>query len=254
MITRREMLARTAQGLLASTAVCQTVPTQSLWAADQLKRLKVCLISGSDEYKSHETLAEFQKLIEKNYPIECSRAFKTSDDNLPGLEALETCDVAIVFTRRLTITGDQLERVKKYCTSGRPLVGIRTASHAFQNWLDLDKEVFGGDYHNHYNQGPAAKIEIVEAAKDHPILKQVKPFTSTAKLYKNPQVSADVTVLLTGAIPEHTEPVAWARNYRGGKVFYTSLGEPADFENGNYQQLLIGALGWTTGRDFTQKS
>jgi type 1 glutamine amidotransferase len=254
MMTRREMLARSAHGLLASTAVCGIMRAKSLWAAPQNDRLKICLISGSDEYKSHVTLADFQQLIEKNYAVECSRAFKTADDNLPGLEALDTCDVAIVFTRRLTIQGEQLDRVKKYCTSGRPLIGIRTASHAFQNWLELDKEVFGGDYHNHYTDGPAAKIEIVEAAKSHPILKHFTPYTSAAKLYKNPHVADEVTVLLTGTIPEHTEPVAWTRNYRGGKIFYTSLGDPSDFQNENYRQLLIGALAWTTGRDLVAKS
>jgi type 1 glutamine amidotransferase len=254
MINRREMLIRSATGCFAGLTAGKILPTSTAWAAADPLRLKVCLISGSDEYKSHETLAEFQKLIEKNYPIECSRAFKTWDDNLPGLEALDTCDVAIVFTRRLTITGDQLERVKKYCTSGRPLIGIRTASHAFQNWLDLDKEVFGGDYHNHYADGPAARIEIVDAATNHPILKHFTPYTSAAKLYKNPHVAADVTVLLTGTIPEHTEPVAWTRNYRGGKIFYTSLGDPSDFQNENFRQLLIGALAWTTGRDLVAKS
>ena len=52
---------------------------------------------------------------------------------LQGLENLESCDVALLFTRRLTIKGEQLERVKKYCQSGKPIVAVRTASHGFHS-------------------------------------------------------------------------------------------------------------------------
>ena len=78
------------------------------------------------------------------------RAFRKTDKDIPGLDELETCDVAVFFTRRLKIDGEQLDRIKKYATSGKPIVAIRTASHGFQNWLDMDKEVFGGDYKGHY--------------------------------------------------------------------------------------------------------
>src|SRR5207244_13220360 len=113
-------------------------------------RLNLCLVSGSLEYKSDESLSAFQTYLEDNYNVHCSRAFRKADDDLPGLENLEACDVMLLFTRRLTISGEQLERVKKYCRAGKPIVAVRTASHAFQNWLALDKEVLGGNYKNHY--------------------------------------------------------------------------------------------------------
>jgi len=169
---------------------------------------------------------------------------------LPGLEALDTTDVMVLFTKRLKIAGEQLERVKKYCLSGRPIVGIRTASHAFQNWLALDNEVFGGDYHGHYRGGDTVDIKIVNTNAQHPILKNIKNFTSTCKIYKNPKVADDVEVLLTGAMPEVTQPIAWTRTFKSGRVFYTSLGDPNDFKNEEYQKLLINALQWTTRRQF----
>ena len=68
------------------------------------KKLKVLLVSGSLEYKSDESLAAFQKYLEANYPVECVRAFRKTDDDLPGLEHLETCDeleaVAREFAKR----------------------------------------------------------------------------------------------------------------------------------------------------------
>ena len=51
------------------------------------------------------------------------------------------------------------------------------------------------------------RIKLVESAKDHPILRGVQPYRSEGSLYKNANVAKDVQVLLTGSIPEHTEPV-----------------------------------------------
>lgn len=247
-ISRRGFVARVGQigaGLLAGAHLAGVF--RSVRGEDQpAKALNVCLLSGSKEYRSNETLAAFQRHLEKHYPIKCSRAFWTSADNLPGLEALDAADLAIIFTKRLKITGDQLDRVKKYCTSGKPLIGIRTASHAFQNWLELDKEVFGGDYHSHYGSGVITKVTIPADAADHPILSGVKPFESPTKLYKNYELAKDTHVLLTGAIPEHEHPVAWTREYNGGRVFYTSLGGPDDFKIPDFIRLLTNAVYWTT--------
>jgi type 1 glutamine amidotransferase len=44
-------------------------------------------------------------------------------------------------------------------------------------------------------------------------------------------------------------PITWARAYGKGRVFYTSMGHREDiWENPSYQTLLLGALGWATGR------
>ncbi|MFO0964383.1 MAG: ThuA domain-containing protein [Gemmataceae bacterium] len=216
-------------------------------AGEKARPIKVCLVSGSVEYKSDETLPILQKYLEREGAV-CSRAFRKTDTDLPGLENLETCDVMVLFTRRLKIDGEQLDRVKKYCLAGKPIVALRTASHAFQNWLALDKEVLGGNYMNHYPEGPLCKVSIVEKNKDHPILKGVKPFESKGSLYKNTGLAKDVTVLLEGSIPGHTEPIAWTRDYKGGRIFYTSLGHPADFENPGFLRLLANAVRWTTSK------
>jgi putative membrane-bound dehydrogenase-like protein len=211
--------------------------------------LQVCLVSGSLEYESDKSLSELQKYLESNFPVKCTRAFRKSDDDVPGLENLDTCDVMLLFTRRLTIQGEQLERVKKYCRSGKPIVGVRTASHAFQNWLALDREVFGGNYKNHYGAGPKVSVGIVAKNQDHPVLHGVKPFESSGSLYRNTGLAADATVLLTGTIPGHTEAVAWVRVHQGGRVFYTSLGQQKDFQDENFRRLLVNALFWTTKRE-----
>jgi putative membrane-bound dehydrogenase-like protein len=212
------------------------------------KKLKVLLISGSFEYKSDESLTAFQKYLEEKFPIECSRAFAKTDKDkeIPGLEQLDKCDVAIFFTRRLQTDGDSLERVKKYVASKKPIVGIRTASHGFQNWLEFDKLVLGGDYKGHFGQNVECDVLIEPKAKDHPILKGVQPFKTKGGLYKNANVSPDVTVLLRGKTADANEPVAWTREAEGRRVFYTSIGTPDDFKDPNFIRLVVNGLAWAT--------
>ncbi|HEY2911632.1 MAG TPA: ThuA domain-containing protein, partial [Gemmataceae bacterium] len=215
------------------------------------KKLKVLLISGSFEYKSDDSLAALQKHLEANYSVQCTRAFAKSDKDksLAGLENLERCDVAIFFTRRLQIDGDSLDRVKKYVAAKKPIVGIRTASHGFQNWLEFDKLVLGGDYKGHFGQNIPCDVTIDPKAKGNPVLAGVQPFITRGGLYKNANVASDVTVLLRGKIPEGSEPVAWLRDKDGRRVFYTSLGTPDDFKDPNFIRLVVNGLAWTTKRE-----
>jgi len=210
-------------------------------------KLKVALVSGSFEYKSDDSLAGLQKHLEANYPVECVRIFAKAekDTAFAGIENLEKCDVAIFFTRRLQIEGDSLDAVKKYVKSGKPIVGIRTASHGFQKWLEVDKEILGGNYQGHFGAG-VADVNIVEKQKDHPILKGVAAFKTNGSLYKNPNVAADVVVLLQGSMGKESEPMAWTREKDGRRVFYTSLGHPDDFKDENFTRLIVNGLAWAT--------
>jgi len=219
----------------------------------QAAPLKVCLVSGSFEYDSDKALGIFKTAAESQFDVQCNLLKASGWDHIPGLEDLDSCDVALFFTRRLTISGEELERVKKYCTAGRPIVAVRTASHGFQNWLGMDKEVFGGDYQNHYGEGPIIEVKITDKGKEHPILKGVTAFRSRYSLYKNPNLASDTEVLLMGSTPEHTEPVAWTRMSHGGRVFYTSLGGVEDFENATFQRLIVNALFWTASREVAEK-
>src|SRR5215216_2636199 len=190
---RRRFMGRIANagfGLGAASTLLD-IPSLALAAQSRDKPLKLCMLSGSEEYKSNESLAAFQELVEKKFAIKCSRAFWKSKTELPGLDALNSCDVMLLFTKRLEIPNDQLELVKKYCLSGRPIVGLRTASHAFQKWLELDHLILGGDYQGHYGSGQMTKVAIARGASNHPVLKEVEPFETPSKLYKNPHIAQD---------------------------------------------------------------
>jgi type 1 glutamine amidotransferase len=243
--------------LRLSVAICLSYAAASLAVAQghasaaPAKKLKVVLVSGSLEYKSDDSLAGFQKHLEANHPVECVRAFRKTDTDIPGLDALASADAAIFFTRRLKPDADQLAAIRKYVESGKPVVGIRTASHGFQNWLEMDATVFGGSYKGHTKHG--VKAEVSPTAKDHPILVGVKPFATMGGLYQNPANAKDVTVLLTATNGTDTEPVAWVRERKldagSQRVFYTSLGTPDDFADPSFVKLLTNGLFWAAGRD-----
>jgi type 1 glutamine amidotransferase/nicotinamidase-related amidase len=219
--------------------------------------LNVCLISGSFEYDSDTSLSCFKEHLESHYAIACTLIKAEAEDStqLSGLEALDDCDVALFYMRRLPLEGDSLDRIKAYCEAGRPLVAVRTASHGVQTWLEFDQEVLGGNYRGHFGAGPTQQVNVTPEGGDHPILDDVGPLRSRYSLYKTRPVAKDVTVLMTGTTPmvQHEEPLSWVREHRGGRVFYTSLGGLDDFEGDAFRRMLANALFWAAQRDVERK-
>jgi type 1 glutamine amidotransferase len=214
--------------------------------------LKVVMFSGSSEYKSNDTLANLKKLLEDKYHCDCVlNIVEDKGTALTGVDALETADVGIFFTRRIAVAEPDLAKVKKFIARGGGVVGIRTASHGFQTWLKFDPEVLGGSYNNHYGKDVPAEVTIEAKNRDHPVLAGLKDFSTTSKLYKNPHLAEDVKVLLRAKTADYGEPVAWVRDAKAGargRVFYTSLGAPTDFENPQFQQMLLNAVQWTAAK------
>jgi type 1 glutamine amidotransferase len=206
----------------------------------------VVLISGEPEYFSSNSLPAFARLLTSNYQFRCTYLERTASNNIPGLEALETADLAIIFVRRLTLPQDQLGRIKKYLDSGKPLIGLRTASHAFENWKEWDHEVLGGNYHMHHANALVATARVNGAERNHPILRNVATeFKTGGSLYKTSPLGEHTTLLVMGSVEgQPPEPMAWTHEYKGSRVFYTSLGHPQDFENAAFRQMLINAVFW----------
>ncbi|MFP4057832.1 MAG: ThuA domain-containing protein [Candidatus Brocadiia bacterium] len=234
--------------LLAATLGCGLAP-----AGEAPKPLRAHMLSGSREYKSEASLATLRGHLESQYHVACTLSRgKDKGRELPGLEALDEADVLVVFCRRMRLPDDQLARIQAWCRAGKPVVGIRTASHAFQTWLAFDKEVLGGDYKGHGGMEKAVRVLIEEEARDHPILAGVEEWTRACKMYHNPELAEDVAVLLSRESKKGREPLAWARVYddaRDGRSFYTPMGLPPDFENPNFLRLLANAIFWTAKRE-----
>ena len=209
--------------------------------------LNLCMLSGSFEYDSEASLMVFKKYVEKHYPIQANLIVYDSEDDDPSLAVLDDADVLLVFTRRLNTEGASLRQFQAYCEQGRPIVGVRTASHAYQNWLEFDKVVLGGDYQGHYGEGPIVHVE--GTATEHPILNGIPAFASYGSLYKNPSLRDDTSLLLMGRTSEHSEPVAWTRLHNGGRICYTSLGHQKDFEVVPFLRFLAQSILWVSGQE-----
>jgi type 1 glutamine amidotransferase len=224
---------------------------------------------GEDEYHTWDTLPDFAKreLEPRGYRITTIQQDPADKNNFPGLvEALRSADLLFVSVRRRTPPADQLEAVRAHLSAGKPLVGIRTACHAFalrptdapaapnhRVWQAFDPQVLGGHYTNHYPEGPRTTVTVAPRAGGHEILRgiTVAKLFGAGSLYKVSPLESDTTPLLIGAIPDQApEPIAWTHRFgeKRARVFFTSLGHPDDFANSEFRRLLVNGIGWALGR------
>jgi len=212
--------------------------------------LHVHLIGGAREYKAVESLTAWQKQMEERYYVRCTRSFAADKTKtLDNLEQLRDAKLLVVYARRFQITGEQLKMVKGYIASGRPVIGIRTASHAFQNYLEFDRDVLGGSYSGHLGDEKRIQVTPDPKAAKHPVLNRIDPWSRKGRLYRNRKLGDGVTLLLTGKGAKETHPVAWTRTIGQQRIFYTSMGIPEDFRNPNFLRLLRNAVKWATNNN-----
>lgn len=209
------------------------------------KPLVIHMLSGSKEYESEESLKLWSEHLTRNYGFQCSISLGVDRaSSIENLEQLDQADLLVVFCRRWQLEGQQAKRIRDWCESGKPILGIRTASHAFQFFREFDREILGGDYQGHDGGGVEVHIARNEENALHPILKEVSDWSRKGKLYFNPNIADDVVLLLSGKTEENQAPVAWARENGKQRIFYTSLGIPDDFRNENFLRLLDNSLLW----------
>ena len=247
--------------------ICPTITSMVFTTGPQFcfkndKRPRVAFISAESEYKAEQSLPEFAHELKAKYGLCCeilqgSIKRDSKDRNyIAGMEALTNADLAVLFARRRALPAEQMKYFRNYLEGGRPLIGLRTASHAFDTrgnapegfleWQKLDPEVLGGNYHGHHGSGPKCAVTIAADADSHPILAGVQmPFTSNGSLYEVRPLTKSTKRLLIGTIPDkEPEPVAWTNRYKESRIFYTSLGHPDDFQNAQFRRLLINAVFW----------
>src|SRR5207244_5475542 len=100
----------------------------------------VVLVSGDEEYRSEEALPQLGKILAKHHGFRCTVLFaidpKTGEinpniSNIPGLEALKSADLMIIATRFRHLPDEQMQHLADYIEAGKPIIGMRTATHAF---------------------------------------------------------------------------------------------------------------------------
>jgi type 1 glutamine amidotransferase/nicotinamidase-related amidase len=237
--------------------------------SDQTKR--VVMLIGDDEYKTEVTLPAFAETELKPIGIDVTIIHADAKDknNFPGMaEAVKNADVVLVSVRRRTPPKEQLDALKAHVAAGKPIVGIRTASHAWSvrdpktvealekmglaTWDKFDADVLGGHYTGHHGNTIKSTVAPAENAAANPILSgvTVSELIGNGSLYRVSPIATSASPILIGTIPDQQpEPVAWT-NISGDKksrVFYTSLGHAQDFENASFRKLLQNGVLWSLG-------
>jgi uncharacterized protein len=262
------------RGLLAAAAVLVAVSGAGT-AADP-KRPHVVFVTGDCEYRSEITMPLIARILEARHGMKCTVCYAVDEKtgerkpkhltNISGLEALGSADLAVFFMRFRQLPEDQLRRILDYVGSGRPVVGLRTSTHAFRypagpeaHWNDgFGLEVFGQKWIHHHGHDSSTNVYI--AVADHPITRGVAPsFHCRSWLYHVVPLVGDCTPLVMGAAVKGEaprqdtfgtpNPVAWTKTHKGGRVFFTTLGHPKDFEEEPVRRLLVNGIYWALGQE-----
>jgi hypothetical protein len=162
----------------------------------------IVLVSGDEEYRSEEALPQLAKILAQRHGFKCTVLFAIDPtdgtvnpnkrDNIPGLDALTSADLLVLFTRFRELPDEQMKYLADYVESGRPIVALRTSTHAFDNkasksysryaWQSPEweggfgRQVLGETWINHHGQHGKESTRGVVAlgAQAHPILRGIE--------------------------------------------------------------------------------
>jgi type 1 glutamine amidotransferase len=255
----------------------------------------VVFVTGDEEYRSEESMPMLARILQRDYGFRVTVLYPLDEEgfidpnnltSIPGLEALDSADLMVLFTRFRALPEEQLRHILDYAESGRPMVGFRTATHAFRypedhpRAAEMNEEwtrrVFGQHWivhHGHFEDGgkPLTAVRPLSWRTAHPILRGVGEFQAYSWLYHvdggGDELYGDSRPLLVGeALRSNyqeqgkldryplTNPVAWTKTYTGAsgtpaRVFFTTLGHPYDFRTEAMRKLALNGILWALGME-----
>ena len=258
----------------------------------------VVLASGDEEYRSEEALSQLGMILAKHHGFRCTVLFAINPDdgtidpvnthNIPGLDALKTADLMIISTRFRDLPDDQMRHVVEYVDSGRPVIGLRTATHAFnipegktyakysfnnKQWDGgFGRQVLGETWINHHgNHGKeSTRGVIAKGMEDSPIVRGCDDIWGETDVYSvrlplpgecRPVIMGQVLTGMQPTDPPVTNeknnpmmPVAWTNTYHGkqgqvGRVLTTTMGAAVDLKSEGLRRLLVNGAYWCVGME-----
>jgi len=240
---------------------------------------KALFLLGEHEYGTPETLPAFAKSHLEPLGIASVMVKAEADDrdsplchHFDGIELLDSADILILSTRRRFPKTEDLALIRRFIDSGRPVIAVRTASHAFgarekgtgyqppaghASWNTFDVDALGAHYTGHYRDKeghPPLAVEawIEKSASTHPIVQNLPstgPIKIGHKLYKYENLDPAINVILSARYSEEEppHPVAWTNEKDGKRVFYMSTGSVEEMATYEIQSLLKSAIQWGLG-------
>ncbi|GAB5403881.1 MAG: hypothetical protein Aurels2KO_21120 [Aureliella sp.] len=248
--------------------ICPTISSDQILGGEPHRfaldrRPHIVTLIGESEYGTKDTLPRFAAAhLSKNYRVTIAHADTKDKNRIVGADAVRRADVLLVSVRRRALPKQQLDLVRAHVASGKPMVGIRTASHAFalrrgtppdghDVWPEFDSQVWGGAYDGHYGNDLA--VQLHAPTKDAGLISasDLAGLVPGGSLYKNTPLQPGTTPVLHGSVDgAGKHPLAWTYvRSDGGKSFYTSLGHVKDFEQAEFQALLLRGIHWASGVD-----
>jgi len=251
----------------------------------------IVFLAGDHEYRSEETLPGLARILAKHFGFKCTVLFNVDastgeivpgNSNMPGMEALDSADLAVVFLRFQNFPKEQMKHLDDYLNRGGPVVGLRTATHAFKTKatdpfskysfdskvedykLGFGHQVLGQTWVGHYgtNHKQSTRITIIDDKKVHSILRGVKDIWVQAGGYVGKPIDGEILTMaqpLNGMKPDSPVdatkppmPSEWTRTYKSasgksGRVFTSLYGTPEDLLNDGYRRMLVNGCLWALG-------
>jgi len=198
----------------------------------------------------------FDTFIRTDSNIIARQPKKTTGEPASGGPNLAMAD-AIFFLghRDVPIDDEQKKELLAYVRDeGKGFVAAHTALTAFDNWPEFG-ELLGGRYDGHPWHAPGT---VINDGADFPVTRHFPPtFTISDEFYQARAVSPNARVLLrldVAKMPPHNElrnkdfPLAWAKTYGKGRVFYSSFAhDAATWDNRDIALMYLEAIKWVLG-------
>jgi putative heme-binding domain-containing protein len=250
----------------------------------------IVLVSGDEEYRSEESMPMLAKILSQKHGFRCTVLFALAEDGsgyidpnnqrgLVGLEALNDADLMLIGTRFRTPNAESAEHITAFMNSGKPIIGIRTSTHAFRGqgdfggiaFGDFGTKILGETWVNHHGRHKVqgARSEVSEGKEDHPILNGVEEIFCPSDVYGVIHLTNADEILLRAAVTESldpesprvdgeqndpTQPFAWLHTYEApdgsctGLSFCTTGGASVDFVDADLRRLIVNAAYHLTGQ------
>lgn len=259
----------------------------------------IVLVAADQEYRSEQSLPMLARILSKRYGFDCTVLFgqndkgevdptvkirwqdKTVEHDIPGLEHFAKADLAIFFTRLVTLPDEQVQHVVDYLESGKPVIGIRTANHGFLENFPYEKDgkqvrfgedILGGSFRGHHGNWhrDSTRGIVIDEAKDHPVLTGVTDVWGPSDVYRtypeDGSLPKGCTPLLLGQPllgRQHDDepnpkkiplPIAWTKTWTGttgktARVFHVTMGSARDYQSAGLRRLTINAVLWCLGME-----
>lgn len=255
--------------------------------------LHIVFVTGDEEYRSEESMPMLARLAKRELGAKVTICYAVDSlgfinpnrtDHIEGLEALETADLMVLFTRFRNLPKIERDLISNFAESGKPIVGFRTATHAFFYENDATLSFWNNEWptkvlgqqwithHGHFDDGdaPLTRVTSKNTRSENPILNGFQAFDAFSWLYHVDggkwKLYGDSEPILMGKSlrSKHKikgnladypldNPVAWTKSYTGNsgkkaKVFFTTLGHPFDFKHASMRKLSLNAMYWALGK------